>query len=517
MLPELGLGEAEAAAVVEQGDRMIAQSSRQVDADCGALLLHVSVLCLPRHICSPASSPMSSRLVVALARCLPFAVCDEGQGIEKISHGKTQEIATARLLTRCVDEVRVVIRQARAQRESHHSPIGFAHSRLVLLRRLLSCVPASGFSVGGAGWRKILRDALLQTRECVTVARVVLDDAYVCSGGMGEDEDDAEISEEYRQEEGEEGGEDGTSLMKSSQRACWLTLREAVLFLSELSVLELSERVSASECSDSQHGIMTDVDYEMVGDTILSVMFTSQHNGLVEQAAGALRAVAVALGGDHQLLSKWLREVLSKVFDDTVAVSRKSSQVSLALTSLLAADCREHALCEESLSCLLTAALGEGARDGNCTRVRALMSIRFILLDGVSGKTAMRIHGDDMLVCILKALQSDSWTERNAANLALGAAVERCVGRDKTRQPRASQFFRSYPNFAHALLTLLEGGEGSALLPALCFLARLSPFDDTEEEALDGLEMAEHAKSKAHARYMSMKMVQQMSPLHRHN
>jgi hypothetical protein len=145
------------------------------------------------------------------------------------------------------------------------------------------------------------------------------------------------------------------------------------------------------------------------------------------------------------------------------------------------------------------------------------MSMRFILLDGVSGKTAMRTHGDDMLVCILRALQSDSWTERNAANLALGAAVERCVGRDKTRQPRASQFFRSYPNFAHALLTLLEGGEGSALLPALCFLARLSAFDDTEEETLDGLEMAEHAKSKAHARYMSMKMVQQMSPLHRHN
>ena len=120
-------------------------------------------------------------------------------------------------------------------------------------------------------------------------------------------------------------------------------------------------------------------------------------------------------------------------------------------------------------------------------------------------------------------LQSAEWTVRNAGHLALGAAVERTMGREQARRPRATALFRSFPLFAQALARLLTdaatisnartrepsasggavaegddqagmaGGGGvagmgpravaeaqagvseSAVLASLCFLARLSP------------------------------------------
>lgn len=52
-------------------------------------------------------------------------------------------------------------------------------------------------------------------------------------------------------------------------------------------------------------------------------------------------------------------------------------------------------------------------------------------------------------------LQSAEWTVRNAGHLALGAAVERTMGREQARRPRATALFRSFPLFAQALARLL--------------------------------------------------------------
>jgi len=67
----------------------------------------------------------------------------------------------------------------------------------------------------------------------------------------------------------------------------------------------------------------------------------------------------------------------------------------------------------------------------------------------------MRGWGDELLCCMLEALQSDAWTVRNAGHLALGAAVERTMGRELARRPRAAVLFRAFPHFARALARLL--------------------------------------------------------------
>ncbi len=119
------------------------------------------------------------------------------------------------------------------------------------------------------------------------------------------------------------------------QRGCWLTLREAVLFLSQLSALALdasgtcgascnralqqscnsaategampdAERVLSAADSELQRSarelqqscnraaterVLSAADYGGVASTILRVIFSTEHTGLVEQAASALREV----------------------------------------------------------------------------------------------------------------------------------------------------------------------------------------------------------------------------------
>ena len=162
----------------------------------------------------------------------------------------------------------------------------------------------------------------------------------------------------------------------------------------------------------------------------------------------------------------------------------------------------------------------EGA-SGVSTRVRALMALRYLLLDHQSGEKAIRVCGDEVLCAILSALQSAAWPVRNAAHLALGAALERTMGRELARRPRTRAFFGAFPEFSRALVRLLaragvpqaqgsggretrsleEGvmrgsedekagaflaaaGSESAVLAALCVVRRLSPcVDGSRSEA----------------------------------
>ena len=477
--------------------------------------------------------------------------------------------------------------------------------------------------------------------KTVEVARGELDDAYVCSGGM-DDEEGEEAAEEDEEEQdsggldrdvqdqdmqassvsacsdaadvdkplaqhqrahttsgadaeegkrerakGHEGGDGGDGgdrgrSMSMTQRGCWLTLREAVVFLSQLSTLSLRGQEEASHARQVTHAntardasgaenasssspgsqslssasqFMSAAEYGEVGQCILRVIFSSQHNGLVEVSAGALRVLSTALlavgacrgskgHGGHsrgeeeesgqrlgtglELTLAWLSGLLRKVADDSVEISRKSSQVSLAITALLAADVQEGGgggqFYRTALPHLIAAAaprvrarththdaelsrgLGEQGHVNDMTRVRAMMALRAVLADWRCGDTAMRLHGDQVLCCILSALQSHAWSVRNAATLALGATVERTVGRaggGQAGRPGISDLCLAFPSFARDLVALLEedeeeeGDEGvgektraearnrssrdGARLAALCFITRLAPGKEGED------------------------------------
>ena len=168
-------------------------------------------------------------------------------------------------------------------------------------------------------------------------------------------------------------------------------------------------------------------------------------------AAGQLDVARVAAhegdgerGRCEMLPRTWLREILDKVSDDAFAISRRSSQLSMVIGALLSADAGME-LYHEALPSLLAAARapesvfvagGEGADAGEggkrldgiamrsvaasdvdvavggetsagaeTTRVRALMALRYLLLNHQSGEKVIRISGDHVLCCILAALQ----------------------------------------------------------------------------------------------------------------
>ena len=317
--------------LLELGERLTCKSARKHDAESGALLLQVAALALPGSVlaCLPHLAPARSSLGPSVAPMSPMApravsgAADDGEGdIRENGLGRAdveggrgqgfdgggggaggggtgggdnmQSKAAARMLARTVDRLEVLKENAKVCGISRGTPPGFAHAVVLVLRKLVACAAPEVFrgaaaagngSVGGrdgcgrsveAEWAQEVRRAVRQVLETVEIARVELDDDYVCSGGM-DDEDDAD-------EDGDDGGDDrdvcrdaGARLadgleraagagpktaktvaeadtdavvevaaddadkaMKMRQRSCWLTLRECVLFLSEVSSLALA-------------------------------------------------------------------------------------------------------------------------------------------------------------------------------------------------------------------------------------------------------------------------------------
>ena len=250
----------------------------------------------------------------------------EVEGEEKGGQDNMQSEAAACMLARTIDRLEVLKENARELGISRGAPPGFAHAVVLVLRKLVACAPPAVFrgatadtneGVEGrdrfgcsarARWVLEVRRAVRQVLETVDIARVELDDDYVCSGGMDDEDDDDDDDDEWRdagapfadsperaavgQEDqnaersrrgatalAQQGGGNGElaseesivltgagakaaatvaekrshvdaevvmaanvdKTMKMRQRSCWLTLRECVLFLSEVSSLALAD------------------------------------------------------------------------------------------------------------------------------------------------------------------------------------------------------------------------------------------------------------------------------------
>ena len=607
VLPGMGLSNQHVAEIIQVAEGLTTTSTRRQHAESGALMLQVVVLCLaPSVVCCPILRSDTKSIVRSDANMRPSAEKHEHTELGSQAVGlpvvEDRNVSVAALLLFSRTLNKMGNRGVHSRRPG--APPRLAYGLFLVLRKLLPfaslrnrsndvCIHDASTEIDTSShprtlWGNEIRRSLCESRAALEVARLELNDMYICSGAMDDDDDD-DVPEEEAAEAAvvaAAGCGELTTSSRQTQRSCWLTLKEGVWFLAELACVALASEspkkvqapVAPQEHSFKggeessllnnrcllvhkscilkgceENSLLSFADLEEIGRAIVDVIFCSQHNGLVEQACGALhtlastllafpnvshcspsprlyhRALGQSLEGSksapeeavcmpligqswdesppacvRELPRAWLRQLLERVSDSAVSIGRRSSQLSIAISSLLGAD-SGIALYVEALPRLLAAAAARarGAGEGQgektsgvgqeekeeeeeLTRVRAIMSLRHLLRDTRCGEKVIRLVGDEVLCCILSALQYHTWPVRNAANLALGAAVERAIGREAARALGAPDFFRNFPNFARVLADYLGASAAvlhdamppqtdHALMAVLALLCRLAP------------------------------------------
>ena len=209
---------------------------------------------------------------------------------------------------------------------------------------------------------------------------------------------------------------------------------------------------------------------------------------------------------ERDLPARWLEELLARMPES--AVWRRSCQLGGGVTALVASETATPGtvLLRTALSAMLEAGAGAGrvrGRDaggaeagearvdgggGGCAeadrrRVHGMHGLWHLLRNGRCGEAVAKLGGDRIMEVLLRGLTSASWRVRNAATLALGAMVERTLGKQAERPLSAEELCRAFPTLPAAIGAVLaapreDGGlpgraDSIALVTVLTVLGRL--------------------------------------------
>jgi hypothetical protein len=250
--------------------------------------------------------------------------------------------------------------------------------------------------------------------------------------------------------------------------ACWLSLRESALLLAHVAThLPLAD----------PRALPPDAVVE-IGEELISVIFSTLHNGAIEKARVGLEAVAARLMAHpspsvRAAPAAWLARLLDRVDDPTLPFVRRSCQLSMSILAILGADRSSptRTLVAAAIARLLDrAACADppvdptvpGATSVPRARVHALNVLRQLFLD-TNLSADVITHFPASLRVALSAFRSSFWSVRNSASLLFAVLVSRAMGGGTQRRAfTANEFLYRFPEIRPDLIATLDAATAAA-------------------------------------------------------
>lgn len=281
--------------------------------------------------------------------------------------------------------------------------------------------------------------------------------------------------------------------------ACWLTMKEAVLCMAELT-------------------LCVDVDVTLqLGLKVVELMCEIKHNGANDRASAALHDVCTKCSRTPtrthipRLLFDRLLRHLQRPDQSRRDILRRSAGLSLAVHTILKAESNllaaNKTVGQYAIECLLEiAATIPPPPEQPWPCVHAFNALRLIFLDKSLALETVQVCSEAFIACI-KAMADARWEVRNAATLCYAALLIRITGfanvLHRSSAPgrkliTASDLFIRYPSLHEFLLKEFrkacddqngqqQQGGGMvhpSILPTLMLLARLRPPQFRHESTL---------------------------------